>query len=1784
MAPWRSYMTFALLVLQACSIYGEDSLKSSLTFVIDDTYSMSQEIAQVIQSVDEIFETVWTSKRSQIDNFIVVLFNDDPGMPPNELNEVRVLTNTRDREEFKQALQTVRVHGGDDCPEYSMSGIKLALQNSLPFTTIYVITDASAKDPHLFDEVKKIAQKKQIQVSFLLTGDCGSRNAPDYKVYNNLAKATSGEIIHLMRSDMKTVLDYVKNNIKGRGNALVDVTLPAGYGYKFKYVVDSKTYDVSISVTGLNPQVEVTDSEGKMVKLKYIVQKGEFAVVEIPDAKPDVYEVKVGSASETSLKVLGKTSVNFEHGFSSFLPTSFNDTTTRPVPDGSVYLSMLLHGEGVDLKTAKIIDMNGNVMQELPLRLIDNNTKFYVSEAFDSPKTLFKVSAVGNDEDNKPINRVSATPIEAQTLGDASTKRIAPTVKINGAPKITTDYNNKLKLKCEVNAYPKPNITWLEKDTGITLPTTVSTIEAPYEYASFLYIEKPSRNSTYECRASNPLGESSDHIDVETLTYFNVVEAPPARTYVEYGKEGRIVCEFEANPPATITWYKNGKPLSSDGNILISSDMTTLTIKRMNFELRGPYSCDARNELQNKIFFSMVVLTGLERPSIDKRYTEISTQPGQNALIPCQNTGTPKPVIQWYFRSKNGKIRRILNETDETLLFKSITADDIGTYTCRASNPLGTDIYAVDLILESPPVIIGNTGEVATIYARHGHEMKIPCEVKGLPRPTVHWFKNNRTIKNTRGIRITDGYLKFPSFSNSDSGYYTCKAENKHGFTTKTILVKVHEPVSIDIPLRTSIKTMVGFNVTLSCEAHGNPSPNIKWLYNSGSGRSVPKNLGSSEMTLSLQNIQVKDEGYYTCEASNIGGKKYLTYEVSVYASPKIRNRYRNSTFTISKNDPELQIQCIATGNPKPLISWKKDDLDIAYGSEWYGVEDGTLIIRNIDEKSQGVYECTALNDVGVDYVSYNVILNDAPEITTEYKEKTFTTIKGDSELRIECEASGSPEPVIIWKKDDAEISLGTHYSVEDGTLIIRNIDELSEGSYECLAQNELGTDSEKYNVIVNVPVNIETPIDETIDTMVGQNVELPCRAHGSPQPEIEWMYNSLDHKLNKQLYSDTPSSLNIQRVQMRDQGYYTCTAHNILGSRSITYTVKVNAPPTIENIYSSKKFTVVKGDMALEIACITTGSPKPNISWTKDDTNIEFYGSDRYEIVNGTLKIKTIDELSQGSYKCSATNKLGTAQTEYEVAVLDHPQIPFTVSSQQFIERGTTANVKCVIPHKSVDSLRWYKDGNLIARGELRLKSAKSRDEGIYSCRVNDVMKSRSAHVRVKVGDKPHFTSVEAETIQFVEGDSVRLVCSAGGTPKLKVAWKHNGKSIHEEMFYHYVKMAPDNKGRYTCEVSNDYGTIHRSFNIQSKVCRLNTNEDLLTRNQPLLLKTTLNAWAPFNLSDGYVTMNKNQGFFFYCSNGFTNFPKKIVYATCEGDTQVKIHKNIYAFRDIKCHAEVEPTVQYTDRPCSYGNTEYLNVGYNVFSRFINVYDVCLDKDKNVPLYTRHELSPAQYGVSQNTSNWFKHSLLPFEFDTMYNCDNQMTDISLFQSYDGCCFDRRQLVNPKDLQPGVPTTAAFTYLNVVPHWSTCNSKNWVEVEERVRNLSKTLGKKLTITTGTAEPLRYTVLHDERNAKQPVAKYLWKIVQDESSSIVVIQVNVPGLSPAEADSYLKCYDICDQITWMKGTNWHNTADGYTYCCSVQNFEAGFKYPGLFNDGKYAILSEPFIVDSSYSAS
>lgn len=198
---------------------------------------------------------------------------------------------------------------------------------------------------------------------------------------------------------------------------------------------------------------------------------------------------------------------------------------------------------------------------------------------------------------------------------------------------------------------------------------------------------------------------------------------------------------------------------------------------------------------------------------------------------------------------------------------------------------------------------------------------------------------------------------------------------------------------------------------------------------------------------------------------------------------------------------------------------------------------------------------------------------------------------------------------------------------------------------------------------------------------------------------------------------------------------------------------------------------------------------------------------------------------------------------------------------------------------------------------------------------------------------------------------------------------------------------------------------------------------------------------------------MPNNYEFKFACpsnadyENRLKNFyGRKEITVKCEYDQYLQVpgDSNPYTFSEFLCIKPLASMAKRTGTRCSAANAELIKIGYQTQSKFLDVYTVCYDKDKIVPVYTESKILPTDVVVKPIETDFVKDSSLLFKPEEVYNCDIQIREISSvlrswFHADDKCCFDKKLLLNPAFMHNGPNQIAAYNYFNVAPSWSTCN-------------------------------------------------------------------------------------------------------------------------------------------------
>ncbi|XP_050355402.1 hemicentin-1-like [Nymphalis io] len=1116
------YFVYGLLYVNG------DDAKVSLTFVIDDTFSMYDDIRQVKIKTNEVFDAVLYANASNIDDFVLITFNDP---------YAKIRTVTRDRNEFKRALEGISVNGGGDCPEYAMAGIELALEKSKPNSFFYVFTDASAKDYSQFERIKSLSQKKSVQVSFLLTGYCGRLNDRDYIVFDKLSEATSGQVFHIKKDDIHKIIDYIIASITHKKTTLGQQVFDNGYGNKLSFAVDSKVWDIIVSISAVNPKFKVIDPDGNIVDTEHIATTDKTAIRKLI-ARPGVYTIDLSSNGRTSVVVTGSTSVSFQHGFSYLKPESINETSSMPVPGVKSYLTIALNNDKRDvaLKTAELRDLDNNVIKELPLKLINAEKQYYTTDPFVPPNTLFKIAVNGFTKSNEKITRISSTTVELQKpeLEKKLVKK-SPSVTLLSDDKIEVKYGHAVDIKCKLHGYPQPDVMW-EDTFGIIGPSTVVPIDLPYDYMTVLTIDKVTKNSTVTCRALNSEGEGTKSVKIEIKNYFNVLEYPNDVT-IEFGKSNDFKFVINAMPPATITWYKNNVQITVNDNYNLSPDNTILTIKSMIPKLKGKYTIKAANDNVERNFTFNVFITGAELPTIDKKITKYFAKEGSDVDIHCRILrGKPKPTISWSLFVDDSVESVALDETGETIHITNVKKDDTRLYNCLARNEIGEDTHGIELYVEYPPSIEESD---ENLYFIKGDQVTLICSVDGFPYPDIRWFKNKSEINSTSKYRTySDNVLRFRG-SLSDAGVYTCEASNSLGRVERNIHLNIYGPIEIEPPKESILNIIVGNPLELPCVTDGYPEPSVRWRFKDFDSKSLPKLL-TADITNSIKipRIQIEDEGFYFCEARNYADIAAITYEVHVLAPPFIKNKLLDKTLIAVEGDLVLRIPCVAAGKPRPTVSWMMDGLKLALGTDMYDVDvDGTLLIKNVSTYSAGTYLCKAENLLGQVSEEFYVKVHPYPRThAVPVKE----LLEEGTSAYIECDQPYGVGNLMRWYKNGILISTGP--------LTLRNVSLSDSGIYSCRVSNFVSSHSSHKFVVVGRKPSFNSEEDTRIEFFEGANVFLDCSASGNPNPTITWSHNG--RKIEKTSYS-----IDLE-MRVSDIGKYKCHVENDFGKITRTFDI----------------------------------------------------------------------------------------------------------------------------------------------------------------------------------------------------------------------------------------------------------------------------------------------------------------------------------------------------------------------------------------------------------------------------------------------------------------------------------------------------------------------------------------------------------------------------------------------------------------------------------------------------
>nr|XP_045001800.1 opioid-binding protein/cell adhesion molecule isoform X1 [Jaculus jaculus] len=207
-----------------------------------------------------------------------------------------------------------------------------------------------------------------------------------------------------------------------------------------------------------------------------------------------------------------------------------------------------------------------------------------------------------------------------------------------------------------------------------------------------------------------------------------------------------------------------------------------------------------------------------------------------------------------------------------------------------------------------------------------------------------------------------------------------------------------------------------------------------------------------TQYSIMIQNVDVYDEGPYTCSVQTDNHPKTSRVHLIVQVPPQIMNI--SSDITVNEGS-SVTLLCLAIGRPEPTVTWRH----LSVKGQGFVSEDEYLEISDIKRDQSGEYECSALNDVAApDVRKVKITVNYPPYISKAKNTGVSVGQKGT----LSCEASAVPMAEFQWFKEDTRLATGLDgVRIENkgriSTLTFFNVSEKDYGNYTCVATNKLG-------------------------------------------------------------------------------------------------------------------------------------------------------------------------------------------------------------------------------------------------------------------------------------------------------------------------------------------------------------------------------------------------------------------------------------------------------------------------------------------------------------------------------------------------------------------------------------------------------------------------------------------------------------------------------------------------------------------------------------------------------
>ncbi|XP_077442237.1 netrin receptor DCC isoform X2 [Vanacampus margaritifer] len=630
-------------------------------------------------------------------------------------------------------------------------------------------------------------------------------------------------------------------------------------------------------------------------------------------------------------------------------------------------------------------------------------------------------------------------------------------------------------------------------------------------------------NSAHASEASS--SSSSSSISTGGFVDFTFTKEPQDTVTVRGGVL-QLDCQAQsdlASGTPTITWRKDGVLLSvlvderrqelANGSLLVHN----IVHSRHHRPDEGEYQCLSTLEGLGSIVSRTARITVAGPLRVVVPTESVSSYLGDTALLRCEVSGEPKPVIRWQKNRDDLPMTfdpssRLAVLPSGSLQVSRVQPPDSATYRCLADNPgstrTGTD---AELRVLPEPGINRNLQFLQRplrVTALLGTDAVLECSASGYPTPSIQWSRGDEVIQtwNKKYSLLAGSNLIIRSVTDDDSGSFTCTAANKnHNITAITELSVLVPPQFLNYP--TNTYAYESTDIELECAVTGNPPPTIRWMKNGE--EVIPSDYfqivdGSN---LQILGLVKSDEGFYQCIAENIAGSS------QAMAQLLLREPVSPSPGVALPSAPRDLVPVLVSSRFVRL-SWRPPE-DTGGSIQTYGVyysqdsierersvnvsepESLELMVSNLKPEESYSFRVIAYNDVGPGESSSPLRITTKPDLQVPSRIASLhAEALSSTSIQINWEAPSAPNgPImgyrVLWtespssKEQSVDVN-GLNYKME-------GLNKFTQYTVSVLAINRFGPGTASENIIVTTQSDVPSapPQNITLEVVLSRSIKV---------------------------------------------------------------------------------------------------------------------------------------------------------------------------------------------------------------------------------------------------------------------------------------------------------------------------------------------------------------------------------------------------------------------------------------------------------------------------------------------------------------------------------------------------------------------------------------------------------------------------------------------------------------------------------------------------------------------